>query len=260
MRLYKSFSEHSTALRALLSLEYNCNATDFTKPENILTHSVLHEGRRVYGTEPYFFHMATTGGNAVITANNVLHPFLRTWMQGKVGYRLFEIPNLLPLERELNQYHYTLTATYHMFLPDKNVEPKRDFPVKWFHGKEIHQFYGDKRFPNAICDKYHPERPDTVVVCAYDGNQILGMAGCSEDAPHWMQIGIDVIPEFRSKGIGAYLVTLLKNQILQNGEIPFYGTDVSNYHSWNIAIQCGFRPTWVELGAEKQDPSSEFPL
>ncbi len=38
------------------------------------------------------------------------------------------------------------------------------------------------------------------------------MAGCSEDGPHWQQIGIDVMPEYRSKGIGTYLVTLLKNK------------------------------------------------
>ena len=77
----------------------------------------------------------------------------------------------------------------------------------------------------------------------------MGMAGCSEDAPGWMQIGIDVLPKFRSKGIGTYLVTILKNKIEEMGAIPFYGTSVSNYHSWNIALNSGFRPTWVEIGA-----------
>ena len=64
-----------------------------------------------------------------------------------------------------------------------------------------------------------------------------------------MQIGIDVLPKFRSKGIGTYLVTILKNKIEEMGAIPFYGTSVSNYHSWNIALNSGFRPTWVEIGA-----------
>jgi len=79
----------------------------------------------------------------------------------------------------------------------------------------------------------------------------MGMAGCSEDAPGWMQIGIDVMPEYRSRGVGAYLVTLLKNKILEMGDIPFYGTGVSNYYSWNIALNCGFRPAWVEIGATR---------
>ena len=51
----------------LLALEYNCEPGDFTRGENILTPSLLREGRRAYGAEPYFFHMATMGGNAVIT-------------------------------------------------------------------------------------------------------------------------------------------------------------------------------------------------
>ena len=88
-------------------------------------------------------------------------------------------------------------------------------------------------------------------MCAYDGESIMGMAGCSEDAPGWLQIGIDVLPEYRSKGVATYLVTLLKNKILEEGHIPFYGTSLSNYHSWNIALNCGFRPVWVEIGAEK---------
>lgn len=239
-------------LRELLAVEFNCSPEDFTKQENVLTLSALNEGRRQYSSEKYFFHMATTGGNAVITADECLHPFLREFMRDKTGHWLFVIPNLLPLEKELNRFGYTLSQTHHMFLPTENILPKRDYPVKWFFGREeISRFYGDKRFPNAICEKYLAERPDTIVVCAYDGGEIMGMAGCSEDTAGWQQIGIDVMPEYRSKGVGTYLVTLLKNELLKRGDIPFYGTSVSNYHSWNIALNCGFRPAWVEIGADK---------
>ena len=245
---------YNNALHQLLSLEYNCSPADFQKTENILTHSILKEGRRVYSSDKYFFHMVTTGANAVITAEECLHPFLKEFMRERTGHWLFEIPNLLPLEQELNHFGYTLTQTYHMFLPSVSVEVKKDDPVKWFYGKEeIAQFYGDERFPNAICPEYLPHRPDKIVVCAYEGDTIMGMAGCSEDAPGWQQIGIDVMKEYRSMGVGTYLVTLLKNKILEEGNIPFYGTSVSNYHSWNIALNSGFRPAWVEIGAQKKE-------
>lgn len=240
-------------LHRLLALEFNCSAEDFLKEENVLTESALHEGRRNYSPEKYFFHMVTTGGNAVITAEKFLHGFLSGYMKDRTGHALFEIPNLLSLESELNKYGYTLTQTNHMFLPCCDTLPAKQFPVKWFYDKEIHQFYGDKRFPNAICSEFKPERPDRIVVCAYDGEKIMGMAGSSEDAPGWQQIGIDVLPEYRSRGVGAYLVSLLKQEIMKRGDIPFYGTSVSNYHSWNIAINCGFRPAWVEIGAEKRN-------
>ncbi len=145
---------------------------------------------------------------------------------------------------------YQLLALEFNCTPAESVEVKQNYPVRWFYGKEeIEQFYGDERFPNAICTEYLPHRPDRIVVCAYDGETIMGMAGCSEDAHGWQQIGIDVMPGYRSQGVGTYLVTLLKNKILEKGEIPFYGTSVSNYHSWNIALNCGFRPAWVEIGA-----------
>lgn len=236
----------------LLSIEFNCAPEDFKKSENTLTKSVLNSGRRHYSDEPYFFHMVTTGVGAVVTADECLHEFLCGFLKDRVGHTLFEIPNLLILEKELNSFGYTLTTTYHMFLPNKNVFPQRNYHVKWFLGKEeIERFYGDKRFPNAICEKYLSHRPDTVAVCAYDGDNIMGMAGCSLDAPRWQQIGIDVMPEYRSMGVGTYLVTLLKNNIIRQGYIPFYGTSLSNYHSWNIALNCGFSPEWVEIGANK---------
>ena len=238
-------------LYRLLSLEYNCTPEDFTKSDNILTLSELHQGRRSYSPEKYFFHMATTGNNAVVTADEALHPFLKEFISGKTGHFLFELPNLLPLEKELNRHGYTLTQTYHMFLHGKNAVPEKNYSVKWYYGEEFHHFYGDGRFPNAICSEFDPNRPDRIVVTALDRDKIMGMAGCSEDAPHWQQIGIDVMPEYRSRGVGTYLVTLLKNKILENGDIPFYGTSLSNYHSWNIALNCGFRPAWVEIGAKK---------
>ena len=139
-----------------------------------------------------------------------------------------------------------------MFLPCCDILPVNCYPVKWFYDEEIHPFYGDERFPNAICPEFKPERPDRIVVCAYDGDMIMGMAGSSEDAPGWQQIGIDVMPEYRSMGVGTYLVNLLKQEITKRGDIPFYGTSLSNYHSWNIAINCGFRPAWVEIGASKK--------
>ncbi len=243
---------YAAALKKLLALEYNCAPEDFDKTGNIVTASALNEGRRRYSKNRYFFHMVTLGGNAVITADERLHPYLRGFAADRVGHWLFELANLLPLEGELNRFGYTLGGTFHMFLPDGDALPQSAYPVKWYCGEEIHRFYGDARFPNAILPEYDPARPDVAAVCAMDGDRIMGMAGCSVDAPGWLQIGIDVAPEYRSCGVGTYLVTLLKNRILEMGHIPFYGTSASNYHSWNVALNSGFRPAWVEVGSKKR--------
>ena len=243
--------EATSALFELLAGEYNCAPDAFARRENILTEAAPIRGRH-YGEKQYFFHMVSCGGNAVATAAPCLHPFLSSFLKRQPGFRLFEQPSLLLLEGELEKQGYTLTATHHMFLPGQNRPLRQKIPVRWYLGEEIRGFYGDARFPNAICPRYQPERPDTMVVCAMDGERIMAMAGCSEDAPHWLQIGIDVLPEYRSRGLGTYLVQLLKARIEEQGDIPFYGTDIANYHSWNIALNAGFFPAWIEIGAQRR--------
>lgn len=39
---------------------------------------------------------------------------------------------------------------------------------------------------------------------------IIGIAVCSADTPELWQIGIDVLPEYRGRGIAKALVSLLK--------------------------------------------------
>lgn len=65
------------------------------------------------------------------------------------------------------------------------------------------------------------------------------------------QIGIDVLPQYRGKGIGTNLVTLLKQELLNRGKIPYYGTAVSHINSKNVAINAGFFPAWAEVYSRK---------
>ena len=236
-----------------LSLDFNCTPEDLQSGENIVTTSVLLKGRRWYTPVKPFLQMVTTGRNVVVMADERIQDFMRDYIKGKPGHWFFEHRNLSVLDEELKKYGYKLTQSHHMFLPCRDVTVEEKYPVKWFFGEDIKQFYGDERFPNAICPEFTPERPDRIAAIAYDGDKIMGMAGCSEDAPGWEQIGIDVMPEYRSKGVGSYLVTLVKNKIIERGEIPFYGTAAANLHSQNIALNCGFKPAWVEVPTLKPE-------
>lgn len=245
------FPEYLEAAKRQLAIDLNCAADDFDRSENVITVSAANTGRRMYQKEKYFLQMATFGKNAVISADERLHPFLREFTADRAGHWLFEQEKLAVLERELNKHGCRLSRTHHMCLPKLDVTFQRDIPVKWFSGREqIEPFY-DGRFPNALCGRYLEDRPDRTAVCAYDGGRIMGMAGCSEDAPGFLQIGIDVFPEYRGGGVGTYLSLLMKNEIIRRGEMPVYGTAAANIHSQNIAVNCGFRPAWVELTAEK---------
>ena len=81
----------------------------------------------------------------------------------------------------------------------------------------------------------------------------MGMAGCSADTPKLWQIGIDVNPKYRGRGVARTLVTLLRNETFRRGAIPYYGTSLSNLASWKTALSSGFTPAWIEVESRKNN-------
>ena len=206
-------------LKAQLALEYNCLPQDFDRDAPVITTPKANPGRRPYSPEPRFFSMATLGGNAVISADPCLHPWLKQWSAGREGIWLFE--------------------------ENKPSPPPIDFPTRWYEQEDIPSIPDKDTFSNALGG--HAARPDVLAVAALEGSQIIGLAACSADTPALWQIGIDVLPGHRKSGIGRRLVQLLKDEILRRGKIPFYGTATANLPSQRIAASCGFFPAWVEI-------------
>ena len=260
-------------IKEQLSLEFNCAPEDFEKTENTISSAVLHEKRRKFSEKPFFLQMATFGRGTVISADESIHPWLTKWVDGKTGFWLFEQHNFYDLEQELRKHGYKMSLTHHMFLPKPELlngkpelmkpellngkpEPltcrseqqdcKPDFKIRILEQQELMEFYGREEFSNALCDHFRPDRPDMLAVVALDGEKIMGMAGCSADTPEFWQIGIDVLPEYRGKGIARTLVSLIRDETFRRGAIPYYGTSLSNLASWKTALASGFEPAWVE--------------
>ena len=234
-------------IKRQLSYEFNCRPEDFAKEENVITKSVLHENRRKFSEKEFFLQMATFGNNAVISADERIHPWLKEWVKDKKGFWLFEQHNFFELETKLREYGYKMALTHHMFVPTPELlNIKTDLKIKWLEQKDLAEYYGKEEFSNALCDRFHPDRPDVLAIVALDGDKICGMAGCSADTPEMWQIGIDVLPEYRGRGIAKTLVALLRDEAFRRGAIPYYGTSLSNIASWKTAISCGFVPAWIE--------------
>ena len=85
---------------------------------------------------------------------------------------------------------------------------------------------------------------------AYDGETLAGFAACSADCGGMWQIGVDVLPAYRRRGIAAALTSRLALEILARGKVPFYCAAWSNVKSVRNAVKSGFRPAWVELTAK----------
>ena len=247
-----------TRFRQQLGWEFNCAPDTFDQKENTITCSVLDERRRKFSDKPFFLQMVTLGLSTVISADNELHPWLHKWADGKDGIWLFEQHNFYELECELRKHGYKMSLTHHMFLPKAELmNIKTNLNIRWLEQDDIMKFYGKGVFPNAICDRFRPERPDVLAVVALDGEKIIGMAGCSADVADLWQIGIDVLPEYRGHGVACTLVTLLRDEAFRRGAIPYYGTSLSNLASWKTALSSGFEPAWVQTEA-REDKDTAF--
>lgn len=244
-------------LYAQLALDYHAGPEDFCTPGIVLTEPALCPGRRAYSTELSFLELVTTGQAAVLMADPRLHPALEEWLKGvEESHWLLEFPRLLSLSRLLEPYGYELTQTHHGYLPAENLSPTfppKGFSLCWLERGEIDRFYPNKAWPNALQERENPARPDMLALAAMDGESIAGLAGVSADGELLWQIGIDVLPEYRSRGLGTLLVRNLAAELAQRGKLPFYYSSLSNLHSQSIALGCGFRPAWVDISARKRE-------
>lgn len=107
------------------------------------------------------------------------------------------------------------------------------------------------QFSNALCETR--KELDVLGVGAYKEDQLVGLAACSADCDSMWQIGIDVLPEERRKGIASALTRRLAIEILHRGKVPFYCCVWSNIRSARTAIKSGFRPAWVEMTVKPKE-------
>lgn len=98
---------------------------------------------------------------------------------------------------------------------------------------------------------------DVLGVGAYD-DKLCGLAACSADADEMWQIGVDVLPEYRRKGIASALTVRLAKEIMARDKVPFYCTAWSNLRSVKNAFKSGFVPAWVEMTVKPIDVVNEI--
>ena len=237
-----------------LGLDLACSPVLFDSYENSILISKLMDGRRLFSKERDFFKMATFGCGAVISADEKIIGWCDKHLKNQEGIRLFELNNIYRIESELRKYEKHLSGIGEFYLPFQGIGRKKAlYPqaeVQWFEKDEIPQLYSDKRFKNALLYEAEGLRPDILVVAARIDGQFAAMAGASMDSGLFWQIGIDVMPEHRKKGLAAYLVSELTDEILKRNAVPYYGTWSANIASRSVAAASGYFPAWVETYAK----------
>ena len=235
------------------AVDCSCSAEDFRRETNVVVESRPSADASRYLTNPNICALFTYGSNVVASCRGDLIPEVEAFVNGMPKHhRCFEPQGIYELNRILQKADARVTWMHSFYLPDLqavfSAEVFCPYETRELHPEDFTDLYLPE-WSNALCSSR--KELDMLGIGAYDGGKLIGLAGCSADCAEMWQIGIDVLPEYRSKGIGAYLVTLLKNKIIEKGDIPFYGTAAANIHSQNIAVRSGFKHAWVETEAMK---------
>lgn len=236
-------------VRAQFRTDTNCSLKDEAEKIININESHPEDDARYFDDIVSYFRAIIYHGEMYMCADGEI----LDWCRDK--YSLYKpewfckYKNLRELDGKLQEHGYRIKDTHVYCLPDPDFDGydfDAPYPVRWYDRNEIMKLKDDNPFKNALA--FLPDCPDVISVAALDDNDDpVAMAGASEDSKTLWQIGIDVLPGYKHKGIAVFLVTMLKERIMEMGKVPFYGTAESHSNSLNVAIKSGFLPAFTEV-------------
>lgn len=232
-----------------LAIDFCTDEESVLGKENVFTDYAPSAGRRIFQEKECFLKVAVANGKILATGKKELIDWVREKYWDSDGAWFMDMECLHSLEAGLVRFGCQVGQAHLFFIAEeKTVVNPRDYEIKIFTGEELEQFRGNDCFGEAFIFDDAPK--DEIGIGAYQNEKILGMAGATSDSELMWQIGINVMPEAEGQGIGTMLVSLLKNEIIDRGKLPFYGTSMSHIVSQRVALAAGFVPAWSELYCE----------
>ena len=226
--------------------DIGCKPKDFLSDKNVVLPFSLGEKARKYYKEPITCNFVSYGNNIVAATTEEVSGLVTEYIGKFEFYHCFETPNMHWLNERLAVRGHKVCFMAEYYLPDVNKIPDPDclYEMRLLGQDDFKQLYLPE-WSNALCsDRRHL---DVLGMGAYDHDRLVGFAACSADCDEMWQIGIDVLPEYRQKGIASALTSRLAREILERGKVPFYCSAWSNIRSARNAAKSGFVPAWVEM-------------
>ena len=234
------------------AIDSACAPEDFMRGRGVVVVSREDPRARRYLTLPFDLDLTSYGTNVVASCSEALLDVAKAYIDRFPAEHCFETPNLHVLMDALRPHGLDVCFMAEYWLPD--VEFLRALPcpykTKILEPADFAELYLPE-WSNALCEKR--KHLDVLAVGAYDGERLIGLAGCSADADTMWQIGIDVLPEYRRQSVASSLTSILALETIRRGRAPFYCCAWSNVASARNAIRAGFRPAWVTVTAKKKE-------
>lgn len=248
---FKLSQETRKKLLAVLSADLACNINMLNGNAVYVVESKELENRRRFPFGTNNLQIVTLGSGVVISSSE----YRMQWLLDNLGHldrdNIFSASQICVIQQYVERDGQYIAGPDIKFVADVNTfQPATNdsgLGLRIVHRDEIPDLYRYKGFSNALSYKCDTPRPDVLACTAVSEGTVIGVAGASMDCELMWQVGVDVIPEYRLRGIGKTLVSQLTAAILAEGKIPYYSTFVANIASQRLAISLGYQPTWIEI-------------
>jgi len=260
--------ELQNILEMQLCDDYGITPELLRSKENIFVTMQKHPEARKWNDRDSFLKVLSYRNKIVITCKDEsMLAFCKKEYTDQKGEWFGKYEILRSLDHKLAEYGHKIGDTHHYYIPGKYWEQRYAEHVKekpadgytfcLLNAQDILLFRGDERFSHAL--SFDKNAPDEMAVAAFDCNQtydqilsdlprlIKGMSGVSKDSRRMWQIGVDVLPSERSKGLAVHLTHSIMKECMNKNILPFYGTSESHMNSQAVAVQSGFIPAFWEL-------------
>jgi len=233
------------------AIDNSCAPGDFLRAENVVVISRASEGASRYADLPGFCTLTHFGTNIVASVDARIYAAVSRYLaDAAFPHRFVTTPKLYELNAALRVHGYVMGYQAELWLPDANIYALPcEYETRVLFPDELSALAAPQ-WNNALSGADCPGS-DVLGVGAYENGKLIGLAGCSNDCGTMWQVGIDVLPEYRLRGIASALTSRLAVEILGRGIVPYYSCCWANLGSVRNAIKSGFHPGWVRVSARE---------
>ena len=123
--------------------------------------------------------------------------------------------------------------------------------IEVVRGDAIDPLRPNEVFRHALPRERNPVLPDRLAVIARVDADVVACAAASDENAWLCQVGVDVLPSWRGRGVGRAVVGRLTEAVLAEGRVPYYCLVISNVPSAALATSLGYWPAWVQWHARE---------
>jgi len=255
LRVEKVVSNRKSALqvvRKILAADFACEESDFDKEGITFCLARELEGARRFPLPEKFLAVVTMGRGVVVSCSAERLRWARTNLKSFSPEALFYASAIARMEKYVARDHQTMFGPELKYIcTEDSLQPHRldgEIDIDLIQEESIKQLYGSNLFPHALGRQHDPQRPRLLACSAKHDGVIVGLAAASADSDSMWQVGIDVLPDYRNRGIGKALISRLTEALFDIEKLPYYQTTgMANISSRRIAVSLGYRPAWVEV-------------